>query len=209
MDRGGRPASPRAPMTPPAWARELVAEVCAAAGVGRPSVTWRRRAGEHSTGVTRHHLGAIAVRAGSDPLDQRLTLLHELAHWLTPTRRRRGRTPHHDRAFYRTAFGLYRSHGVPDADALGLESARYPSSIGHAVALGVPGAREAAASRRARLRARPVRRWQVGVPEHPVRLERDGRWHVCATCRQRIVAGTLARVRRARRPIRHVLMVAT
>ena len=196
-------------MTTPRWALSLVASVCAEAGSAQPRISWRSRASEHSTGVTRRTDGIVAVRAGSDELDQRLTLLHELAHWLTPTRRRRGRTPHHDRAFYRAAFDLYRSHGVPDADALRLESARYPSSIGHAVALRVPGATEAAAARRARLRARPVRRWQVGVPEHPVRLERDGRWHVCATCGQRIVASTLARVRRARRPIRHVLMVAT
>jgi hypothetical protein len=159
--------------------------------------------------VTRRHLGAITVRAGSDPLDQRLTLLHELAHWLTPVRRRRGRTPHHDRAFYRTAFELYRRHGLSEADALRLESARYPSSIGHAVALGVPGAGAVAAARRAGLRARSGRRWHVAVPDHQVRLERDGRWYVCATCRRRIVAGTLARVLRARRPVRHVLMAAT
>ncbi len=195
-------------MTPPNWAQALVADVCTSAGVAEPSVTWRRRSGEHSTGVTRHHLGAIAVRAGSDPADQRLTLLHELAHWLTPIRRRRGRTPHHDRAFYRTAFVLYRRHGLADDEALRLESARYPSSIRHAVALGVPGAADVAAARRLRLRERSPRRWQVSVPEHPVRLERDGRWHVCATCRQRIVAGNLCRIRRAKRPVRHVLMVA-
>ena len=197
------------PVSPPAWATSLVARVCGDAGVAPPSVAWRRRSGEHSTGVTRRHLGAITVRAGSDPLDQRLTLLHELAHWLSPARRRRARTAHHDRAFYRTAFALYRSHGIGDADALRLESARYPSSIGHAVALGVPGAPAAASARRARLQDRRARRWHVAVPDHPVQLEREGRWHVCATCRQRIVAGTLARVRRARRPVRHVLMVAT
>jgi hypothetical protein len=58
------------------------------------------------------------------------------------------------------------------------------------------------------VRARPRRRWRVLVPEHAVRLARDGRWHVCSICGQRIVAGNLARVRRARRPIRHVLMTA-
>ena len=196
-------------MTPPTWATDLVAVVCRDAGLPVPAVGWRRRTGEHSTGVTRHHAAEIAVRAGSDPLDQRLTLLHELAHWLTPVRRRRGRTPHHDRAFYRTAFELYGRHGLTHEDALRLESARYPSAVRHAVALGVPGATTLAALRRARLRSRSTRRWQVAVAEHAVRLERDGRWHVCATCRQRIVAGNLARIRGARRPVRHVLMVAT
>jgi hypothetical protein len=147
----------------------------------------------------------IAVRAGDDPLDQRLTLLHEMAHWLSPPPRRR-RSPHHGRAFYRVAFSLYARYGVPVADALRLESARYPSSLRHAVALGVPGAAPVLDAHRRRLAERPRRTWRVLVPEHPVRLERDGRWHVCATCRQRIVGVHLARVRRARRAVRHVLL---
>ena len=152
---------------------------------------------------------APADRAGSDPLDQRLTLLHELAHWLTPpARRRRGRSEHHGRAFYRAAFGLYERHGVPAEDALRLESGRYRSSLGHAVALAVPGASEALAAHRATIRARPRRRWRVLVPDHPIRLVRDGRWTVCMTCRQRVVGSNLASVRRARRPVRHVLMTA-
>jgi hypothetical protein len=196
-------------MTAPAWAVELVATVCADASAEPPRVTWRRRAGQHSTGVTRRPDGLVAVRAGTDALDQRLTLLHELAHWLSPApRRRRGRSVHHGRAFYAIAFDLYRRHGVPDADALRLESGRYRTSLGHAVALGVPGAAAALAEHRTAIRARPRRRWRVLVPEHAVRLECDGRWTVCATCRQRVVGVNLARMRRARRPIRHVLMTA-
>lgn len=192
----------------PAWASALVAEVCADAGVAPPRLAWRHRGGSASTGVARRKAGLIAVRAGDDPLDQRLTLLHELAHWLSPPVRRR-RSPHHGRAFYRVAFALYRRHGLDDADAIRLESARYPSSLRHAVALGVPGATDALAAHRRRLAERPRRRWRVLVPEHAVRLEREGRWHVCATCRQRIVGSNLARVRRARRAIRHVLLAAT
>jgi hypothetical protein len=160
--------------------------------------------------VARRQAGIISVRAGSDELDQRLTLLHELAHWLSapPTRVRRARVRHHDRAFYRVAFGLYRRHGLVDADALRLEAARYPSALGHAVALGIPGATAARAARRDALGARPRRRWRVLVPEHPIRLGRDGRWHVCTTCRQRIVGRNLVRIRRARRAVRHLLMVA-
>jgi hypothetical protein len=196
----------------PAWAWALVEVICADAGVAPPHLRWRRRQGEHSTGVARRHDGMIAVRAGADPLDQRLTLLHELAHWLTPMparlRGRRRRVSHHHLAFYRIAFELYRRHGLADADALRLESARYPSSLRHAVALGIAGAREALVDRRTSLRDRPARRWRVIVPEHPVRLARDGRWHVCSTCGQRIVGSNLARMRRGRRPLRHVLMAA-
>lgn len=196
-------------MTPPEWARELVVAVCADAGVGPPRLAWRRRRALASTGVTRRHDGMIAVRAGSDELDQRLTLLHELAHWLAPPPRRARRAVHHGRAFYEMAFGLYRHHGLADADALRLESARYRSSLRHAVALGVPGATAALAEHRSSIRARPPRHWRVLVPEHRVQLERDGRWTVCATCRQKVVGINLARIRRARRPVRHVLMAAS
>ena len=195
-------------MTAPAWASELVGHVCAEAGVPPPALVWRRRRATHSTGVARRGAGTIAVRAGDDPIDQRLTLLHELAHWLSPPAGRGRRIRHHGRAFYRIAFALYRRHGVADADVLRLEASRYPSALGHAVALDVPGAFAALAEHRARIRARPRRTWRVLVPEHPVRLGRDGRWHVCLTCRHRIVGRNLARIRRARRSVRHQLMVA-
>jgi hypothetical protein len=199
-------------MTAPAWASALVHAVCTDAGVEPPRLLWRRRNDEHSTGVARRSAGTISVRAGSDPLDQRLTLLHELAHWLCPppARRRRGSRPveHHGLTFYRIAFSLYGRHGVPATDALRLESARYRSSLRHAAALGVEGASEALHAHRRTLRARAPREWRVLVPEHPIRLIRDGRWSVCETCGQRVVGTNLVRVRRARRPIRHVLLGA-
>jgi hypothetical protein len=195
-------------MTPPSWAATLVATVCSEAGVAPPLVTWRRRSSEHSTGVARRDRGLVAVRAGTDAVDQRLTLLHELAHWLAPSpRRRRGRgTEHHGRRFYAVAFELYRRHGIADADALRLESGRYRSSLRHAAALGIPGAAEALSAHRAALRGRARRRWRVLVPEHRIELGRDGRWAVCVTCGQRLVGANLARVRRARRAPRHVLL---
>lgn len=193
----------------PAWAHILVARICADAGLPTPRLAWRIRRGQHSTGLTRRTDGIVAVRAGSDELDQRLTLLHELAHWVTPPGRgRRRRSIHHGADFYATAFALYRRHGLADADALRLESARYPTALRHAASLGVAGAREALDARRALQRDRPRRRWRVLVPEHPIRLERAGRWSVCATCGQRVVGIHLARLRRARRPVRHVLMTA-
>ncbi len=155
-----------ASMTPPAWANELAAIVCADAAVTQPRLSWRRRTGAQSTGVTRRHDGMIAVRAGSDELDQHLTLLHELAHWLSPPARRGRRAVHHGRAFYEIAFGLYRRHGLTDADALRLESARYRSSLRHAVGLGVPGARGAlgASVQNSRSTAPPVANSRAGAP---------------------------------------------
>jgi hypothetical protein len=110
--------------------------------------------------------------------------------------------------FYAIAFELYRRHGIPDADALRLESGRYRSALVHAAALGVPGATEALAGHREALRDRPRRRWRILVPEHAVTLRRDGRWSLCAVCGQRVVGANLARIRRSRRPVRHVLMGA-
>jgi hypothetical protein len=153
-------------------------------------------------------MGSISLTAGSDVVDQRLTLLHELAHWLAPAppRRRRNLVRHHDAAFYAIAFPLYRRHGVPDAAALAGESARYPSSLGHARRLGVPGADEAWRDRRSALRERARRQppMRVLVGEHTVRLVRDGRWTRCAVCGVRVVGPILRRLRR--RSGRHVLM---
>lgn len=194
-------------MTPPAWATALATAVCADAGVVTPRLSWRRRSQPSSTGLARRAAGIVAVRAGSDPLDQRLTLLHELAHWVAPRGRRRGgRTEHHGRTFYAVAFDLYRRHGIDAADALRLESGRYRSSLRHATALGVPGAADALAAHRASLRDRPRRRWRVAVPDHRIELRREGRWWTCATCGQRVVGRNLARVRRSRQPIRHRLL---
>ncbi|HSM37993.1 MAG TPA: hypothetical protein VK838_01585, partial [Candidatus Limnocylindrales bacterium] len=95
----------------PAWATELVAAVCLQAGVVEPRLRWRRARRATSSGVTRRAEGTISLVAGNHELDQRLTLLHELAHWLTlPSGRpRRGRrNVHHDGRFYVAAFELYR-----------------------------------------------------------------------------------------------------
>jgi hypothetical protein len=147
----------------------------------------------------------ISVSSGSDKLDARMTLLHELAHWIGPRPRRvRRRVAHHDRAFYVRAFSLYRAHGIPAAEALFREGSRYPSSLRHAMALEVPGAAAALAARRARLRE-TRRPWRVVVAEHRIRLVREGRWTVCVTCGARVVGAQLARLRRRRSAARHVL----
>lgn len=192
----------------PDWARSLVLQVCSEADAPLPRLVWRRRERPTSSGVTRRSTGGITLVAGADPRDQRLTLLHELAHWLATAapRRRRGRTRHHDAAFYAVAFALYRRHGIPDAAALAGESARYPSALSHARSLGVPGADEAWRERRVALRERARRRppMRILVDEHVVSLVRDGRWTRCAVCGVRVVGPLLRRLRR--RSGRHTLM---
>ena len=191
----------------PAWALALIREVCEEAGAPFPILHWRRSSRSHSSGVSRRGEGTIAVTAGSDEIDQRVTLLHELAHWIGPMpRRSRRRVVHHDARFYATAFGLYRRHGLADGEALVRESWHYPSSLRFARRLGIEGAEEAWAARRATLRerARIRRPMRVLVPEHTVRLVRDGRWTRCATCGVRVVGPILASLRR--RSGRHELL---
>lgn len=191
----------------PRWATELVREVCVAAGISEPALRWRRARRLASSGVTRRSLGSISVTAGTDELDQRLTLLHELAHWLGPApRRRHGRVLHHDARFYGVAFDLYRRHGIADAEVLAREGGRYPSALRHARAVGIPGADGAWLRRREALRerARQGGPSRVLVAEHTVRLVRDGRWTRCAVCGVRVVGPTLARLRH--RAGRHVVL---
>jgi hypothetical protein len=190
----------------PGWAIELVASVCRGAGKPDPILRWRRRDRTGSSGSTRHSEGSVTVVAGTDETDARLTLLHELAHWIgpAPVRRRGRRLVHHDDRFWADAFRLDEAHGIAAVDSLRLESRRYPSSLRHARRLGVAGAAVADEQRRVALRARRGR-WRVLVPEHPIRLGRDGRWTVCVTCRRRIVGRNLTRLRRGARQ-RHVLL---
>lgn len=191
----------------PAWARELVHEVCAGAGLPQPALGWRRSSRASSTGLTRVREGTISVTAGTDEMDQRVTLLHELAHWLGPRpHRRRGRVVYHDAGFFGIAFELYRRHGIPDAEALEREGGRHPSALRHAREMGVPGADAAWLAHRDALRERAKRQREprVLVAEHTVRLVRDGRWTRCAVCGVRIVGPSLKRLRR--RSGRHVTL---
>lgn len=189
----------------PAWATRLVDEVCTEAGVAPPLLRWRRSDRGTSTGLTRVATGTIAVTAGTDELDQRVTLLHELAHWLGPRpRRRHGRVAHHGAAFFQIAFGLYERHGIPAAEALEREGGRHPSALRHARALGVPGAEAAWQRHRDAVRARGRAAPRVLVAEHTVRLVRDGRWTRCSVCGVRIVGPTLKRLRR--RSGRHITL---
>ena len=120
---------------------------------GAPTVRARRG----STGVARRDEGIISVRAGSDPLDQRLTLLHELAHWLTPRARRRRTAPAPRPCLLRRRLRPLpppRPRPTPTRCASSPVATARRSGTPHA--LGVPGARRALAAHRAAIRSRPT-----------------------------------------------------
>ena len=101
----------------PKWASELTARVCAAHHVPAPEIRWRKRRkrvvgsvtyppSESSSGSAYTTQNRVAIRAGSSRRDQKLVLLHELAHILCPKH-------HHDQVFWAKAWELYRTYKVP------------------------------------------------------------------------------------------------
>lgn len=92
---------------PPLWAAALVADVCEQHGVDPPAVTWRRsHTSALSSGRYYRKEHRLVVTAAGPRHEQRLVLLHELAHALTPGE-------HHSLTFWLTAWRLYFEHGVP------------------------------------------------------------------------------------------------
>ena len=101
---------------PPQWAQDLVIRV--AIDEGRddlPDLTWRRGPHLGSQGSYYGDRQQIIVTAGKDRMAQRLTLLHEVAHWLMPQR------IVHAPAFWDKAWELYRRYKVPVRFALRIE----------------------------------------------------------------------------------------
>lgn len=121
----------------PKWVERLVTEVCTEAGADEPTVTWRRsRDAVLSSG---RHLPSdhrIVVTAGSDRRDQRLVVLHELAHHLTPGVR-------HGDVFWAVAWRLYQQYGNA-AYALKREAGYRANATTVAVRQGIRGAKAAA-----------------------------------------------------------------
>ena len=121
---------------PPKWAQDLVLRVALDEGRDWvPDMTWHRRATRYRSrnAKIRAHIASkpglqermdaqecrlargssgyatafrIHVTAGTDRTDQKLVLLHELAHWLTPK-------DHHSPRFWDKAWELFRRYGVP------------------------------------------------------------------------------------------------
>ena len=187
-------------MTAPGWARSLVASVCADAGIEQPRLSWRRRAGEHSTGVDtasrRHRRGPRGdgrarpapdppPRAGALALAGSPTCAASGPPW-SPVLR--GRL----RALSAPRPGRCRcvTPGVRP-----LRAAR----LRHAVALGVPGAAAALAEHRSTIRARPRRRWRVLVPSTASSSSAMAAGRCVPPAASEWSRVNLARIRRARR----------
>ena len=191
-------------------ASTLVADVCADAGTQPPRLTWRARRGEHSTGVTRRGrrrgLGPCrnrSARPAADPAARAGPLA--LAVTAPPSWRVRRTTGAPSTRSPSLSTGATAS---PMPTRCGWSRAATAARSATLPPSGSRGAETALAEHRASLRARPRRRWRVLVAEHVIRLERAGRWTVCSRCGQRVVGQNLARLRRTRRPVRHVLMTS-
>ena len=106
-------------MNAPVWAERIVREVARGRRRRPPELRWRRTRRLRSAGSAdspvRAGVGGISIAAGRDPVDQRLVLCHELAHWLS--RPDEG----HTRAFWLRAWRLYRRYRVPIHYALARE----------------------------------------------------------------------------------------
>ena len=97
-------------MKMPMWAQDLVIEV--AIDEGRddlPDVTWRHsKVNAWSSGTTYNAAPRrIVVTAGKVRKDQKIVLLHELAHWLLPV------SEHHGTTFWDKVWELFRRYEVP------------------------------------------------------------------------------------------------
>lgn len=103
--------------SPPMWAQRLLLSVLKTERRSRkPILSWsvtiklRSTGSTHLRGSNGYSNGKIHVTAGKELLDQRITLLHEIAHWLV--------SPEHDAKFWKKAWELYRRYGVRAHEAL-------------------------------------------------------------------------------------------
>lgn len=108
----------------PAWATKLVDTVCRSYGYSlkRPTLVWRQsKTKSYTSGFTYDRGNRVVVTAGTDPVQHKVVLLHEMAHWLA------GPGVRHSPAFWDIAYDLYSTHGVYRA-ALGIETGSLPAA---------------------------------------------------------------------------------
>lgn len=111
----------------PEWVIKLTKRVCKEYKISEPEITWRRSRrrkrgvmeidGEkiqtfkpkktYSSGMTHVEENRISITAGKSRKDQKLVLLHELAHLIAPKKE------HHGEKFWEIAWVLYRRYKVP------------------------------------------------------------------------------------------------
>ena len=107
---------------PPKWAQKIIEEVWSTQTGRYPTVNWRRGGGKpsvvdgteywsqnafYTSGHCKYWTNEIAITAGKKAprWEQKMVLLHELAHAISPGG--------HDDRFWRTAWTLYRRFNLP------------------------------------------------------------------------------------------------
>lgn len=118
----------------PQWAIELVEQVCKDYARSKPLElqwfdrtqntkrmyiehhedgrrTWQTEPIRSSSGTTWAYRQKIHISAGSDVKDQKLVLLHELAHHIL-NKTKKGRGQGHTTKFWKLAFELYERYGI-------------------------------------------------------------------------------------------------
>lgn len=93
----------------PEWAQQIINEVAEQHGITvRPTIEWATIDTISSGGWAMSYQSGnkIRIRAGADPEKQKLTLLHELAHWLQDSR------TGHSKEFWQKCFELYYQYGL-------------------------------------------------------------------------------------------------
>ena len=91
-------------MKQPKWATRLIERICLENEMPIPPTKWTRKKRFGSSGRFTYGSRQISINAGSDKMDQRVTLLHELAHYIN-CHNESGSG--HDKAFWDIAFALF------------------------------------------------------------------------------------------------------
>ena len=110
-------------INPPKWAQDLVINACIKMDSELPTLTWRQRNSEASNGYCDLPSRHIVIHAGKNHLDQKLYLLHELAHAITGHQ--------HTSEFWDMAWKLYRWAKLPIKHC---QKREYPYKKGAAIA---------------------------------------------------------------------------
>ncbi len=97
--------------TAPAWAVAMIEEVCKDYNRALPKqFSWYNTKSKDSSGRTYMSGKRLHVSAGTDVADQKLMLIHELAHHIL-AKTRTGRKAHHSLKYWRLHFELADKYG--------------------------------------------------------------------------------------------------
>lgn len=102
-------------MTTPKWAQDLMLNALLwweSQGNEVPNISleWRHRTGKQSTGTAYGDQDRIRIRQGTDRVDAKLVLLHEIAHQIAKVN---NPYEHHTQKFWNIAWQLYRWAKLP------------------------------------------------------------------------------------------------